>query len=233
MSPELSTFSVLGFGFLLGLWHAKDPDHLAAVSTIVAEKKSLLNSMIVGGFWGVGHTLAILVVGMLVIFLKLQISEAMEARLEAVVGAMLVLLGLNALVKLFRKSTIHIHTHEHDGLEHTHVHTHKDEKKEEAHHFRHFSPRSVAIGMVHGLAGSAGVMLLVLPTIDTPAVAILYMVLFGVGSIAGMMLMSLLIGLPIHLTAGRFSALNKSILGAAGLLSLGLGVFIIYEKLLV
>ena len=89
MSPDLSTFSILGFGFLLGLWHAKDPDHLAAVSTIVAEKRSLFSSTVIGGFWGLGHTLALLAVGALVIFLKLQISERIEAWLEALVGFML------------------------------------------------------------------------------------------------------------------------------------------------
>ena len=232
MSSELSTFSILGFGFLLGLWHAKDPDHLAAVSTIVAEKKNLLSSTIVGGFWGVGHTIALLIVGALVIFLKLQISERVEAWLEAVVGVMLVVLGLNALRKLMGKSKVHLHAHEHDGHVHTHVHTHENEKVEVTHHFRKLSPRSVVIGMVHGLAGSAGVMLLVLPTIATPAVALLYIVVFGIGSIAGMMLMSFLIGLPLHVTAGRFDALNKTILGAAGVFSLALGVFIVYEKLI-
>lgn len=232
MSSELTTLSVLGLGFVLGLWHAKDPDHLAAVSTIVAEKKNLLTSMLIGGFWGIGHTLSILVVGALVIFLKFQISEATETRLEGLVGVMLVVLGLNAIRKLFKASKIHVHTHEHQGIEHTHVHVHGKESEEVTHHFRKFSPRSIAIGMVHGLAGSAGVMLLVLPTIETPAVALLYIVIFGIGSIVGMMLMSLLIGLPIHITAGKFTGLNKTILGGSGVLSLCLGVFIIYEKFL-
>lgn len=232
MSPELSTFSILGFGFLLGLWHAKDPDHLAAVSTIVAEKRSLFSSTVIGGFWGLGHTLALLAVGALVIFLKLQISERVEAWLEALVGFMLVALGTRALLKLGQKSKVHVHSHEHDGLHHTHIHTHENESKEATHHFRDFSPRSIAIGMVHGLAGSAGVMLLILPTISTPGIALLYIVLFGAGSIAGMMLMSLLIGLPFHITQGRFEALNKTVLALAGGFSLSLGVFIVYEKLI-
>lgn len=232
MSSELSTVSILGFGFVLGLWHAKDPDHLAAVSTIVADKKNLLSSTIVGGFWGIGHTLSLLAVGALVIFLKLQISESMESMLEAAVGVMLVLLGLNALRKLRKKSKVHIHSHEHEGHLHTHVHTHADESKEVTHHFEKFSPRAILIGTVHGLAGSAGVMLLILPTIGTPLVAILYILIFGVGSILGMMLMSLLIGLPMYVTAGRFEAANKAILGIAGIFSLFLGGFIVYERLL-
>lgn len=232
-ATELTTISILFFGFLLGLKHAVEADHLAAVSTIVAERKNLLSSTVIGGFWGVGHTLSLLIIGALVIFLKLQISETVEARLEAVVGVMLVALGINALRKLGQAEKIHVHTHEHEGREHTHIHTHeKASEKEETHHFLRLSPRSILIGMVHGIAGSAGLMLLIVPTISSPAVALSYILIFGIGSIAGMMIMSLLIGLPIHLTAGRFAALNKTILAAAGIFSFGLGLFIIYEKLL-
>ncbi len=230
---ELSMLWILTFGFILGLKHAVEADHLAAVSTIVAERKNILSSTIIGGFWGVGHTISLVIVGALVIFLKLQISESVEAKLEAIVGGMLVLLGLNALRKLWQKDKIHVHTHEHTGHKHVHIHGHEDEKKEETHHFLRFSPRAIAIGMVHGLAGSAGLMLLIVPTISSPMLALSYILIFGVGSIGGMMLMSLLIGLPLHLTAGRFEALNKSILGLAGVFSLVLGFFIIYEKLLV
>ncbi len=228
---ETSTLAILSFGFVLGLKHAVEADHLAAVSTIVAERKSLFSSTIIGGFWGVGHTLSLLIVGALVIFLKLQISETVEAKLEAIVGGMLILLGLNALRKLWQKEKIHVHEHEHGGRAHLHIHAHEDEKMEETHHFMKFSPRAIAIGMVHGLAGSAGLMLLIVPTISAPATAIVYILIFGVGSIGGMMLMSLLIGLPIHLTTGKFEALNKSILGIAGMFSLVLGGFIVYEKL--
>ena len=232
ITAETSTIWILIIGFVIGLKHAVEADHLAAVSTIVAERKNVFSSTIIGGFWGVGHTLSLLIVGALVIFLKLQISETLEARLEAIVGAMLVLLGLNALRKLRQKEEIHIHTHEHEGRKHLHIHAHEDEKREESHHFMRFSPRAISIGMIHGLAGSAGLMLLIVPTISSPAVALSYILIFGVGSIGGMMIMSLLIGLPLHLTAGKFAVLNKSILGLAGIFSLALGAFIIYEKLL-
>ncbi len=228
VTPELSIFSVLIIGFVLGLTHAVEADHLAAVSTIVSEKKNLFTSMIVGGFWGLGHTISLFVVGTLVIFLKLQISESVEAKLEAIVGGMLVLLGLNALYKLFTAKEVHAHSHEHRGHGHTHLHLHKDEK-EKAHH--RFSPRSVFIGMVHGLAGSAGLMLIVIPSIASPTVALFYILVFGVGSIAGMMLMSLLIGLPFHFTANKFGILNKGIRLCAALFSLTWGIKLIYEKL--
>ena len=232
-SAELSTITVLVFGFLLGLKHAVEADHLAAVSTIVAERKNLWSSTFIGGFWGVGHTITLLVIGALVIFLKFQISETWEARLEAIVGVMLVVLGINALRKLFQKEKIHVHTHEHEGHKHTHLHTHEDEKKEETHHILKSSPRSILVGMIHGVAGSAALMLLIVPTIESSAIAMFYILIFGVGSIGGMMLMSLLIGLPLHLTAGKFEVLNKGILALAGLFSFGLGIFIVYEKLFV
>src|SRR5689334_17803016 len=97
IDPEISTFSLLAFGFVLGLQHATEADHLAAVSTIVSEKKNILTASIVGGLWGVGHTISLFTVGVLVIFLKLQLSDTVQARLEGCVGIMLVLLGLNVL----------------------------------------------------------------------------------------------------------------------------------------
>lgn len=231
LTPEVTTVSVLLIGFVLGLQHAVEADHLAAVSTIVSEKKSLLTASIVGGMWGLGHTTALFAVGVLVIFLKLKISETIEARLEAVVGGMLILLGINALRKLFTAEKIHVHAHSHGEREHLHIHAHETEMAEASHH--RFSPRSILVGMVHGLAGSAALMLLVVPTIASPAVALLYILIFGIGSIGGMMAMSLLIGLPVHFTANRFEFLNRGIRLAAGVFSFGLGAFIVYEKLVV
>lgn len=230
ITPELTTLSVLAIGFVLGLQHAVEADHLAAVSTIVSEKRSLISASLVGGMWGLGHTVALFGVGVLVIFLKLQISESSEAKLEAVVGGMLVLLGLNAIRKLFTAEKIHAHVHEHGEREHLHIHAHDAERPEPSHH--RFSPRSILIGMVHGLAGSAALMLLVVPVITSPALALAYILVFGVGSIGGMMAMSVLLSLPLYFTAHRFAFLNRGIRGFAGLFSLVLGAFIIYEKLL-
>lgn len=233
LPQDASVATILLLGFALGLQHATEADHLAAVSTIVSERKNLLSASIIGGFWGLGHTISLFVVGALVIFLKLQISESLEAKLEAIVGVMLVLLGLNVLRKIFfGKEKIHLHKHSHGEITHTHLHQHEDEKAEESHHFMRFSPRSVLIGMIHGLAGSAALMLLIIPTIESATLALAYILIFGIGSIGGMMLMSLLIGLPFRFTARSFVGLNKIIRFAAGLFSFGLGLFIIYEKLL-
>lgn len=227
-SPEQSAAAVLLIGFVFGLYHAIEADHLAAVSAIVSEHKNVLTASIIGGFWGLGHTISLFIVGALVIFVRFQISESTEGMLEGIVGIMLVALGLNAVRKIFTAEKIHSHTHEHDGRLHSHIHLHHDEARESSHH--RFAPRSVAVGMVHGLAGSAGLMLLVLPTISSPAVALLYIAIFGIGSIVGMMIMSLLIGLPLYFTAERFTAVNKAIRFAAGGFSLAWGALLINEK---
>ena len=153
----------------------------------------------------------------------------MADELEAIVGVMLILLGINALRKLFSTDKIHVHAHEHGEREHVHIHSHSAAKVETSHH--RFSPRSILIGMVHGLAGSAALMFFILPTIKSPFVALAYILIFGIGSIGGMIAMSFLIGLPIHFTANRFDFFNKGIRLCAGVFSLGLGALIVYQKL--
>jgi sulfite exporter TauE/SafE len=227
-----STLGILGFGFLIGLKHATEADHLAAVSTIVSERKSLWSSTLIGGFWGLGHTISLFVAGIFVLLLDFQISERTERILEFVVGVMLLLLGLNVLRKLLQGGNLHFHAHEHGERAHAHphIHAHGRADERETHHGFSFSPRSVIIGMIHGLAGSAALMLLLIPTIDSKIVGLLYIVIFGIGSIAGMMIMSFLVGLPFHFTANRLNRLNYALQSIAGLVSVGLGLFIIYEK---
>ena len=231
LNTDLGSFSILLIGFVLGLQHAVEADHLAAVSTIVSERKNLFTASIVGGLWGVGHTISLFTVGLLVIFLKLQLTESIQAKLEGCVGIMLVGLGLNVLRQLVRADKVHIHTHEHDGRRHSHIHVHEDSGTEGSHH--RLSPRSVIIGMVHGLAGSGLLMFFVLQSIPSATIALLYILIFGLGSIGGMMAMSFLIGLPFHFTAGRFDLLNRGIRLMAGIFSLGLGATIVYEKLVI
>lgn len=228
----LSTAGILVLGFGQGLVHATDADHLAAVGTIVSERKSIWRSAVLGGIWGIGHTVALLAVGSVVLFLDLQISERTEAVLEGFVGVMLVALGLNVFRKLWKGATAHLHTHEHGHSAHAHLHVHEKAEKKipHSHHGLEFSPRALIIGTVHGLAGSAGLMLIVIPTIDTKLVGILYILIFGIGSIGGMMLMSFLVGLPFHLTALRFNQFNKALQATAGLISLVLGCAIVFEK---
>jgi len=143
ITPGLSTATILWIGFVLGLRHAVEADHLAAVTAIVSEKKTVWTASIVGGLWGLGHTISLFIVGAIVIFMKVQISESMQAKLEAAVGGMLILLGVNATRKIFTSEKIHVHTHDHDGHPHAHFHAHESEEhshKPAPHH--RLSPRS-------------------------------------------------------------------------------------------
>lgn len=228
---SVTTFSLLAFGFVLGLKHAIDADHLAAVSTIASERRSLLSSSLVGALWGLGHTISLVAAGIAVIFLHIHISERTSQALELCVGIMLVVLGVNALRKLARGGHIHVHVHEHSGHLHAHPHIHQKEQREEphTHHGLSFGARPLFIGIVHGLAGSAALMLMVLTTISAPAVALLYIVVFGVGSIGGMMVMSTLFALPAKFTATRFKRANLALRGLAGIFSLSFGLFMVYQ----
>ncbi|MEP6789675.1 MAG: urease accessory protein [Acidobacteriota bacterium] len=227
-----SSFAILGFGFLLGLKHATEADHLAAVSTMVSERRSMWGSALVGGLWGLGHTISLFIAGVFVLLLNFQISESTERWLEFCVGIMLTLLGLNVVRKLATGGSFHFHVHEHGEHEHVHPHIHAAAEVDAAHthHGLTFSPRALIIGMVHGLAGSAALMLLVIPTIPSRTVGLLYIVIFGVGSIGGMMIMSFLVSLPFHFTASRFNRFNQVLQGCAGIVSIALGLMIMYEK---
>lgn len=222
---------ILTLGFLLGLKHATEADHLAAVSTIVSERKSLFGSALVGGLWGLGHTISLLAAGIFVLLLDFKISGQMEQALEFCVGVMLVLLGANVLRKILKGGELHFHAHQHGKHEHAHPHIHNHEKDApNTHHGLTFSPRALLIGMVHGLAGSAALMLLIVQTIESKTIGLFYIVIFGIGSIGGMMLMSFLVGLPFHLTVFQFNRFNSLLRGIAGLFSIGLGLFIVYDK---
>lgn len=228
----ISTASVLTFGLLLGLKHAVEADHLAAVTTFVSERKSILGASLVGGLWGAGHTLSLLVAGIAVILFHLRISERTALALEFCVGLMLVALGANALRKLLRGGTVHLHWHHHGTHVHAHPHVHDVPDEREAPHTHHglrLSARPFLVGMVHGLAGSAALMLLVLSTISSPVAGLLYILVFGIGSVGGMMLMSALVGLPLTLTANRFARAHFVVRCLAGIFSLGFGLFMVYQ----
>ncbi|MEJ7713573.1 MAG: hypothetical protein WKF84_27940 [Pyrinomonadaceae bacterium] len=154
---------------------------------------------------------------------------------------MLVWLGVSALRKLANGGQIHLHQHYHGDHTHAHTHIHDEldqhvdslQADEPTHHGFRLNPqlnkRPLFVGMVHGLAGSAALMLLVLSTISTPLVGLIYIVIFGVGSIGGMMLMSALVGLPVHLAANRFTNVHLAMRGIAGIFSLCFGLFMVYE----
>ena len=215
LTTDPSLLAVITLGFVIGLKHAFEADHLAAVSAMVTERKgSVFAASAVGGLWGTGHTLSLLIVGILVILFKLQIPESLEAKFEGAVGVMLVILGLNAIRKIVMSRREHSHSHDVDSSSTS------------------TRLRSVLVGMMHGLAGSAGLMLLIVPTINSPFAAVIYIIVFGVGSILGMMLMSIAMSLPLMWTADRDRVLNVILRTAAGVFSLVWGLFLINEKLI-
>lgn len=232
LQTPVSTAAILGFGFLIGLKHATEADHLAAVSTMVSERRSLWSSAIVGGLWGLGHTISLFAAGIFVLLLDFHISEVMERWLEFGVGVMLTLLGINVLRKILTGGIVHFHAHEHGGHNHAHphVHDHDEVLHPETAHSKTQSPKALLVGLIHGLAGSAGLMLVMIPTIPSKTAGLVYIVVFGLGSIGGMMLMSLLVGLPFHYTALKFGKLNNVLQAVAGAVSVGLGLYIIYER---
>jgi ABC-type nickel/cobalt efflux system permease component RcnA len=204
----LTLFSILTFGFLLGLRHSLEPDHIAAISTILNGGKNFWRASVTGCLWGAGHTLSLLVVGGIIILLKLNIAESLETPFELLVALTLILLGLNSLWHLYR--------------------TVKRREKEasEAHHHHHQS-RSLIVGMVHGLAGSGSLIILISSTLPLPSVAFIFLIIFGIGSIAGMCLASLLITAPLYFTLFRFNLINYLLRGFAAAFSLAFGSRII------
>lgn len=220
----------MSLGFVLGLKHALDADHLVAVSTIVSEQRSILKSAMVGALWGVGHTFSLMVVGVCVLFLRLSIPARVALSMEFSVALMLILLGANVLWKFRRGEHLHLHSHGENGPVHLHFHAHaKNSEHQDSHHPIAGQKRPLWVGMVHGLAGSAAIMLLVLTTLPSPVIGLLYIVVFGVGSIGGMLLMSTAISLPFIWTAQKFDRFNHHIRFLAGTLSVLFGCFLAYQ----
>ncbi|HVZ59902.1 MAG TPA: hypothetical protein VG892_03865 [Terriglobales bacterium] len=222
----------LSLGFVLGLKHALDPDHMVAVSTIVSEQKSVRRSSLIGTFWGIGHTASLLAVGIVVILSQRVIPPHIADRMELAVAFMLVFLGIRTLRRFFVGWRFHIHTHRHGGDPHSHFHVHRPQESLPAsqHHFpMRLGLRPFLVGMVHGLAGSGALMLLVLGAMPSPFSRLAYIATFGVGSIGGMLAMSALISLPFVFTAIRFETMNRYIQAMAGALSIGLGILLMWQ----
>ena len=225
---DTGVISILVLGFVLGLKHALDADHLVAVSTIVSEKKGFWGSSLVGALWGLGHTASLLAVGLIVIAFHFHIPDRVALAMEFSVAVMLIMLGANVLWKVYKGGTFHVHTHEHNDRLHIHPHVHEHGTGRAHDHTAGVGKKPFFVGMVHGMAGSAALMLLVLATISSRALALLYIGIFGIGSVGGMFLMSALIGLPFAFTQ-KHARLNLIVRVTAGMVSFCFGAFLAWH----
>jgi len=250
----ISGFAILAIGFFLGMRHATDPDHVIAVSTIVSRERSLSKAALIGALWGLGHTITIVLVGAAIIFFNVVIPPRVGLTMEFAVGVMLILLGVLNLSGISQWLSEkfspahphvigqHVHLHEHDSHLHYHWHSHAPAREHHgdslpapkwlnpvSHLGLFHSLRPFFIGIVHGLAGSAAVALLVLSTIRDPRWGVFYLFIFGLGTIAGMMLITAALTLPFSFAGVRFRWLNRGLVVGSGVLSLCFGLYIAYH----
>ncbi|HSA57193.1 MAG TPA: hypothetical protein VLE53_15885 [Gemmatimonadaceae bacterium] len=195
----LSALSLALLGFLLGVRHAVDPDHVVAIGTIATRTPSVRRAAGAGALWGVGHTITILVVGGAIVLLRVAISPRVGLAMEFAVALMLILLGILNLLSARRTEAP-----------------------------APSAARPLLVGMVHGLAGSAAVALLVLAVVPSPAWALGYLGLFGVGTILGMALVTVLIAFPASLAVTRMATARRWLTAASGVVSVVFGVLLAY-----
>jgi high-affinity nickel permease len=247
-----NVLALIGVGFLLGVRHATDPDHVIAVSTIVSRQRSIRHASLVGALWGLGHTITILFVGTAIILFNVAIPPRIGLTMELSVGLMLIFLGVLNLTGIMQWITnrftpirnhvgiIHLHTHQHEGdfNEHMrgqeiHIHLSQEPKGIFKNALQQFGIyqllRPLVVGLVHGLAGSAAVALLVLAAIRDTHWAIVYLLIFGLGTIAGMMLITMIIGMPFAYSDKRFAPFNRGLGLASGVVSIAFGLFITFQ----
>lgn len=225
---HVSSFvAIVALGLVLGMRHSTDPDHVVAVSTIVSRERSVKQGAVIGMMWGFGHTLTIFIVGALIILFNLTIPPRVGLSMEMAVAAMLILLGVLNLTGVMKRLTERLTpAAKDDGLMDV-ASAPRGMFGQMLSRFGYYHLlRPLAIGLVHGLAGSAAVALLVLSMIHSPAWAIAYLVVFGLGTVAGMMLMTTVMAIPIALTGQRSM---KFLTTASGLVSVCFGLFLVYH----
>lgn len=223
------------FGFLLGLQHALEADHIAAVASLTADKTGFSRIVRHGAVWGLGHALMLGAFGGAIYALQMSLTGGLASGLEFAVGLMMVGLGARLLYVLARER-IHFHTHRHkEGAVHFHAHSHAgDVKNHAASAHAHAHPaggwrRSLAVGMMHGLAGSAALVALAAGTAPSVPLGVAFMVLFGVGSIAGMAMFSAVIALPLSYAASTLTWATRGFQALAGVFAIGIGIRTLVE----
>jgi hypothetical protein len=219
--------------------HALEADHVAAVASLVSRRQSLGHTLRQGTAWGLGHTITLLLFGSIVIFMDTVMPATLARGLEAAVGVMLLLLGADVLRRLVRDK-VHFHSHRHEpGQIHFHAHSHAGESLSEhsqsSHDHEHvqhggFPIRALLVGLMHGMAGSAAVILLALETVESSMQGVIYILVFGLGSMLGMALLSVVISIPMHLSASRLTWAHNGLQLFIGLATMGMGGFVLYEN---
>lgn len=239
-------------GFIIGMRHALDADHISAVATLVARKPhSVQESIKIGLSWGIGHTVTLLAVSLIILVNGSEFSQRMVSVLEWVVGLMLLALGVDLLRRL-RKAGVHAHAHQHhNGKHHLHVHRHHSHelknsaesgsddtppiqsKHAHTHHdHQHHLPqwRALVVGVMHGMAGSAALMFIVLGSAPSLWSGLFYVLLFGLGTLVGMASLSFVIAFPLRFSALRFEKFYGRLQQMMAVFSICLGTLIIYQQ---
>lgn len=211
MIEPLQIITILGLGFILGIKHALEADHVIAISTLVHKSKNLKQSSLLGAIWGVGHTATLLIVGAILLIFKLSIPPKLTLIFEGIVGIILIILGIDLLRKINQK------------IDQKNKHSQKCNKIIPTHHHKSF-----IVGMFHGLAGSAALTLLVLTTVNSFIQGLLYILLFGFGSIIGMLSIGGIISLPFLLTI-KSKNMHQKIKIIAGIVSIIVGLIMISQ----
>jgi ABC-type nickel/cobalt efflux system permease component RcnA len=228
-------FGVLGFGFLLGLQHALEADHIAAVSSIAVRRSRVGDIVKHGLTWGLGHTLTLFAFAGAAILLGRAIPESVVRPIEIAVGIMLMGLGAHVLWRLWRER-VHFHGHRHgNGTAHIHAHSHAGDSAPHARaghtHEHGFRWRTLLVGLAHGMAGSAALLVLTLSQAPTPAAGFGYVALFGIGSMIGMGALSTVIAVPLAISARWLTWANRGLQGTVGMVTVAIGLTTIVERL--
>lgn len=218
--------SLLFLGFVIGMRHALEADHLAAVATLADGSQSLRGALRQGVAWGIGHTVTLFAFGAAVLLMDTIIPQALAATLELLVGIMLVLLGADVIRRVIR-DRVHYHVHRH-GHEtpHFHAHSHRGEGDHAASahgHDHRFPLRALLIGLVHGMAGSAALILVTLESVQSIALGLVYIALFGIGSVVGMAVLSVIITVPMKLSSQRLTWMHNGLQAIIGISTLAIG----------
>jgi sulfite exporter TauE/SafE len=216
-AASVTLLAILVLGFFLGMRHATDSDHVLAVSTIVSRARTARAALWVGALWGLGHSATILTVGGAIVLFGWVIPPRLGLSMEMSVALMLIVLGALNLSGVL--SSIERAAHDRGQAP----------APPELHTHQRGSVRPLLIGVVHGLAGSAAVALLVLATIKKASTAVLYLGIFGLGTVAGMMLLTWLMALPLSALTRRFPRSERPLARVAGALSLAFGLFLAYQ----